>query len=245
MDFKVLMTIIIIAIILLVFILFPEARALFMGIGKFFFTDLATTPEGAAALFENKIDEAQDSYNKADDFYKNTAGKLSIAKREYESIKSRITKIESECEALVKGNRMDLAALKAEAREELMGDMKRCTERISALQQATEQAKEARDICEKNLRDLKKKSKDVVENMRVKQELKQVYDGMDELKNITATDRLLDSVMEKNKSLDTMVEGSKASHDAKLSTRLGKAETEAKKLQSNDYLESLKKKYNK
>ena len=68
---------------------------------------------------------------------------------------------------------------------------------------------------------------------------------MDELKNVTATDKLLESVRDKNKDLDAVVEGSKAVHDNKMSTRLQKADAEAKKMQSNDYLESLKKKYNK
>ena len=100
-------------------------------------------------------------------------------------------------------------------------------------------------MCEKNLRKLKRESKEVVENMKVKKQLKEVYDDMDELKNVTATDKLLESVRDKNKDLDAVVEGSKVVHDNKVSTKLQKADEEAKKLQSNDYLESLKKKYNK
>ena len=81
--------------------------------------------------------------------------------------------------------------------------------------------------------------------MKVKKQLQEVYDDMDELKNVTATDRLLDSVRDKNKDLDAMVEGSRVVHENKISTKLSKAEVEAKKTSSNEYLESLKKKYNK
>ena len=81
--------------------------------------------------------------------------------------------------------------------------------------------------------------------MKVKKQLKEVYDDMDELKNVTATDKLLESVRDKNKDLDAVVEGSKVVHNNKMSTKLQQAENEAKKLNSNDYLESLKKKYNK
>ena len=101
------------------------------------------------------------------------------------------------------------------------------------------------NIGEKNLRKLKRESKEVVENMKVKKQLQEVYDDMDELKNVTATDRLLDSVRDKNKDLDAMVEGSRVVHENKISTKLSKAEVEAKKTSSNEYLESLKKKYNK
>lgn len=46
-------------------------------------------------------------------------------------------------------------------------------------------------------------------------------------------------------NLDAIVEGSKVVHNNKMSTKLEKAEAEAKKNNSNDYLNSLKKKYNK
>ena len=245
MDYKMFITIVLLVILVLFFWAVPGARALLKAAAGLIVKDIATTPEGARALFEDKIDEAHDSYSKADDYYKMTSGKLSIAKNDYVRYKEKLATVEKQCEELVKAGRMESAALKSEQRGEILSDIKRCEELIKALTDVTAQAKEARDICEKNLLDLKRQSKEVVENMRVKQELKQVYDGMDELKSITATDKLLDSVMEKNKSLDIMVEGSKAAHNAKLSTRISKAEDEAKKLQSNDYLESLKRKYNK
>ena len=100
-------------------------------------------------------------------------------------------------------------------------------------------------MCEKNLRKLRRESKEVVENMKVKKQLKEVYDDMDELKNVTATDKLLDSVRDKNKDLDAVVEGAKVVNNNKMSTRLTKAEVEARKNNGNDYLEGLKKKYNK
>lgn len=83
-----------------------------------------------------------------------------------------------------------------------------------------------------------------LDNILIAQKVK-VYDDMDELKNVTATDKLLDSVRDKNKDLDAIVEGSKVVHNNKMSTKLAKAEVEAKKNSSNDYLDSLKKKYNK
>ena len=84
-----------------------------------------------------------------------------------------------------------------------------------------------------------------VENMKVKAQLKDIYDDTDDLKAATTTDKLLESVREKNRSLDEIVEGSKVVHNNKASTKIRRADEKAKKLQSNDYLESLKKKYNK
>lgn len=245
MDLGKLIVILVVAVIILIFILFPEARTLFSGITKLFIKDMATTPEGAEAIYGEKIDQAQDAYNKADNAYKVAAGKLSNAKKDMKNLKAKLEKVESECESLVKANKIELAQLKADEREEIMADINRYSELVKAYEDAANTAKEAQEMCEKNLRKLKRESKEVVENMKVKKQLQEVYDDMDELKNVTATDKLLDSVRDKNKDLDAIVEGSKVVHNNKMSTKLAKAEVEAKKNSSNDYLDSLKKKYNK
>lgn len=239
--------IIIVAIVLvvLIFALFPEARSLFKGFTRLFIKDMATTPEGAEAIYGEKIEQAQDAYNKADNAYKVAAGKLSNAQKDMKNLKARIEKVEAECESLVKANKIDLARLKAEEREEVAADIRRYSELIKAYEDAANTAKEAQEMCEKNLRKLKRESKEVVENMKVKKQLQEVYDDMDELKNVTATDKLLDSVRDKNRDLDAVVEGSKVVHNNKMSTKLAKAEAEAKKTSSNDYLDGLMKKYNK
>ena len=229
----------------LLIILFPEFRTLLKGFARIFIKDMATTPEGAEAIYGEKINEAQDAYTKADNAYRVAAGKLSTAKRDMENLVNKRTKVEAECETFVKNGRIDMAQLKSEEREEIISDTERLSQLIKAFEVAAAQAKEAQEMCEKRLRKLKRESKEVVENMKVKNQLKEVYDDMDELKNVTSTDKLLDSVREKNKDLDAVVEGSKVIHENRLSTRLQKAEIEAKKLQTNDYLETLRKKYNK
>lgn len=245
MELGKLIVILVIAVIILIFILFPEVRTLFSGITRLFIKDMATTPEGAEAIYGEKIDQAQDAYNKADNAYKVAAGKLSNAQKDMKNLKAKLEKVESECESLVKANKIELAQLKADEREEIMADIKRYSELVKAYEDAANTAKEAQEMCEKNLRKLKRESKEVVENMKVKKQLQEVYDDMDELKNVTATDKLLDSVRDKNKDLDAIVEGSKVVHNNKMSTKLAKAEVEAKKNSSNDYLDGLKKKYNK
>lgn len=245
MDLGKLIVILVVAVIILIFILFPEVRTLFSGITRLFIKDMATTPEGAEAIYGEKIDQAQDAYNKADNAYKVAAGKLSNAQKDMKNLKAKLEKVESECESLVKANKIELAQLKADEREEIMADIRRYSELVKAYEDAANTVKEAQEMCEKNLRKLKRESKEVVENMKVKKQLQEVYDDMDELKNVTATDKLLDSVRDKNKDLDAIVEGSKVVHNNKMSTKLAKAEVEAKKNSSNDYLDSLKKKYNK
>ena len=151
--------------IILIFIMFPEARTLFSGITRVFIKDMASTPEGAAAIYSEKIDQAQDRYNKADNAYRIAAGKLSNAQRDMKNLKVKLEKVESECESLVKANKMDLAQLKADEHEEIISDIERYKELIKAYEDAANTAKDAQEMCEKNLRKLKRESKEVVENM--------------------------------------------------------------------------------
>ena len=79
MELGKLIVMILVGLFILILILFPEARALFSGFARLFIKDMATTPEGAEAIYGEKIDQAQDAYNKADNAYKVAAGKLSHA----------------------------------------------------------------------------------------------------------------------------------------------------------------------
>lgn len=245
MSLTALIIVLVCVVLVAILILFPEVRALLKGFTRIFIKDIATTPEGAEAIYGEKIDEAQDAYNKADDALRIAAGKLSNAKKDMESLQKRLAKAESDCETFVRNGKMDSAQLKAEEREEIMSDIERVKSLIEAFTAAETQAREAQQMCEKNLRKLKRESKEIVENMKVKQQLQEVYNDMDELKSVTPTDKLIDSVREKNKDLNAIVEGSRVIHENRTSTKLQKAEAEAKKLQSNDYLDALKKKYNK
>lgn len=239
--------IVIIAIVLFValLILFPEFRKLCLGWTRVFIKDMATTPEGAEAIYAEKINEAQDKYNKADNALRVAAGKLNVEENKHKVLLTRLKDVEAKCESLVQANKMEMAQIKAEERAEILADIERSKKLIEAYTIAKKDAEEVHKACGIALRKLKRESKEVVENMRVKAQLNEVYDSMDDLKNTTASDKLLDSIKEKNDSLNASVAGARVIHENRTSTKVQRANEEAKKLQSDDYLSSLKKKYNK
>ena len=234
---------VIVAVLILIF--FPEARTLLKGFGKVFFKDMASTPEGAEAIYEETIAKAQEKYNIADNALRMAAGKHMNAKNDLAFLQSKLKKVEAACEDLVKKGDIENAKVKAEQREEILSSITRTKTLVEAYANAEKEAREVHAHWDKRLRDLRKESKETVENMRMKKELEDVYDNMDELKNVTATDKLLDHVREKNKDLNASVEGARVVHNNKLSTKVQKADAAAKSAQSNDYLESLMKKHNK
>ena len=70
MELYTLLIIIAVVLCILILILFPEARTLLSGFTRLFIKDMATTPEGAEAIYSEKIEQAQDAYNKADNALK-------------------------------------------------------------------------------------------------------------------------------------------------------------------------------
>lgn len=236
---------IVVIIFVLLLIIFPEFRKLCTGWTRLFIKDMATTPEGAEAIYAEKINEAQEAYAKADNALRIATGKYSNAKNELESLNQQLKQVEKACEALVQKGDIKNAEIKVEQREDILASITRTEELLKAFAIAKSEAEQVHAHCQKQLVKLKRESKEVVENMKVKKQLQEVYDDMDELKSVTATDKLLEQVKEKNKDLNASVEGARAIHNNKLSTKIQNADNAAKKAQSNDYLESLRKKYNK
>ena len=245
MDLGTLLVIIGVVLFVALLILFPEFRKLCLGWTRIFIEDMATTPKGAEAIYAEKINEAQDKYNKADNALRIAAGKLDVEVNRNKSLQKQLKDVEAKCEALVQGGKMEMAQIKADERAEIVADIERSNKLIEAYTIAKKDAEEVHKACGIALRKLKREAKEVVENMKVKEQLNEVYDSMDDLKNVTATDKLLDSIKEKNNDLNASVAGARVIHENRTSTKVQRANEEAKKLQSDDYLSSLKKKYNK
>lgn len=236
---------IVLGLIILILIMFPESRKLLTGFTRLFIKDMATTPDGAKAIYEQKIDEAQNKYNIADDALRKAAGRLKMEENKLENLQDRLKKVEKTCESLVSKGDMESAAIKADERAEIVSDIERSKKLITAYSAAKEDAMEVHKVCEANLKKLRRDSKEVVENMRVKEQLNDVYDSMNDLKNTTATDKLLASIKEKNEDLNASVAGARVVHENKTSTKVQRVNEKAKKIENDEYLESLKKKYNK
>lgn len=245
MELSKLIIIIAIILIVLLLILFPGARKLCTGFIRLFIKDMATTPEGAAAIYEEKINEATEKYNKADNALRCAAGRLSVEEGKLKKLEKSLRDVEGQCEAFVKSGNMDLAQVKSEERSDILSDIERTKKLIRAYAAAQKDAEEVHKACELNLRKLKRESKDIVENMRVKEQLNEVYDSVDELKAVSPTDKLLNSIKERNEDLNASVEGARVIHNNRTSTKIQRANEKAKQLATDDYLSSLKKKYNK
>lgn len=245
MKLSTLLVIIVVAVVALILVMFPESRVLLKGFVRLFIKDRATTVEGAQAVFDQQIDELQEVRDKADEALRVASGKRSMEERKNKALKSRLKELEDACDALVKVGNIEAASTKSEERTDTLTEIKNSDLRLKAYIEGENAARESFNMAERNLKASKRKAKEAIENMKTKQVMKEVYDQIDENRANSGTDKLVDAIMEKNQSLDEVVEGSRVVHNSKLSTRSAKADEAAHKAQGDAYLESLKKKYNK
>lgn len=228
-----------------IFIIFPKARVLLKGFINVFIEDRAKTPEGAKAVYEEAINEAQNDYAKANNILQKLTGKLDSVEKEFKDTKKKIEDLTKKCEAFAKQKQWEEVQLYAEQKELLEADAESLIETINELRSNVEEATEINKAKENKLITLKREKEKIVNELIRNKQLKEVYDDMDELKSKNATSKLVQSVREGAKDARETAIGARAVHNNKTSTKIAKADAKASKLASNDYVESLKQKYGK
>ena len=239
---------VIVALAVLALLIFPDFRKKLMvligGLLNVFVEDQAKTPEGAAAVFNQAIAEVQEKYNQASSTLNKLAGELSHAKANAERLENKIKQTEASCESLVKAGRMQEAQIYAEKRSELKAELDDEKNRIAKLTPMVAEATQIHATYGKNLKELERKKKETVNKIKMNSQMKDLYGDLDELRKDTATDKMLSSVLDGSSELEKEADGARIVHENRASTKIARAEQEAAKVKSDEYLESLKKKYN-
>lgn len=237
----------IVALVVIALILFPEFRkklyVLFSGFLNVFVQDIAKTPEGANAVYNEAIEEERELYRKACDILNKVSGELDAAKTNLAHLESQLKQVEDSCEKLIKMGRDSDAMIYAEKREDILNDIANVKSIIAEYEPMVVEAKATAEQREKNLRKLKKDQKEKVSRMKLDIQTKQVHEDMDELRNDRATHKLLDAVNEGSSDLRKEAIGARIVHQNKNSTKMAQIEKSVERAKTNDYIDELKKKY--
>ena len=233
-----------VGVIALVMVLFPEARALGRGFVKLFIKDMASTPEGAEAIYTEKISELQKTYNEASDSYRMVAGEYEHSKKDLQELQNRLTLVERQCEALMRNGNEEHAIVKAQERQEIIEDISRVSSMMDKYEAAMKEAKVISETCERQLIDMKKEMKDTIQEMKDNKRISEVYQKMDKLRADSGTDRMISAIHEKNEELSKMASGSKAVYQNSTAAKVQAVEKDVRRMESDAYLASLRAKYN-
>lgn len=243
MELTKLILIVVLVLAVLALVLSGKFRTLCKAFFNLFVEDLAATPEGAEALFNQKEEEVKDKYRKADDVFKKVVGQKKRCEDELAALTKQLTKLEADCEALAKMGDENGLTIKINERADVLEDIELHKESLGTLSAAYTDASEMRAACEENLNQIQKKRKQVVAQMKRNRDMKAIYDDLEGIGANDHTSKLLDRVIEKGTDLDDMVAGSKASYESKTSTQSKKVDQRLKSSSNDEYKKMLMNKY--
>ena len=231
----------------LALIVFPGVRqklkVLVGGFLNIFVEDVAKTPEGAKAVFQQAIEEVQNRYNKAGDTLNRFRGEQASVQRELNKLHAELQDVEKKCESLVRSGNMADAAIYSNRREEILFEISQKEGYLRELDPMVREAQTVYEAYDKKLRELKKQSRMTVEEMKLRGNMKDLLGDLDELRCDSATDKLLGVVWDGAEDLRKEVDGAILVHASRTSTKMSVAEKHAAQAQSDAYLQSLAAKY--
>lgn len=227
-----------------VLLLFPEFRkklgVLLGGFLNLFVEDTAKTPEGAAAIYSKAIEEAEDKYNKASDALKRMTGRLETAIKARDKANREVQEYESKARTAMSRGDESTARVYAEKRQDSILVAKQYADTVNQLTPAVVQARDIFTQREKELKDIRAKKNLVVEQLKTNRDVEAAYDDLDELRRDSASKRLLGAIDEEVKAGSERAAGSRIVHEAKLNTRIARADEKSDDYAVNDFLDSLR-----
>jgi phage shock protein A len=234
-----------IIVIAVLFLFYPQLRSLFSGFIRLFIRNVAETPEGARAVYEEAINEAQNDYNKAHDYYQKVAGEHKIAKDNLSSLQKKSVELDSKCRILVQNGNDEEATLVASQLQSVKDRIETQTNLVAQYGGMEADAKDMATKFEINLRKLKDEMETVVDNLEQNIQVKKMYDMCDELKRNNPNKQLIGMVKDGAVKREKMAVGAKVVHENSVETKLEKADTAVGNIAAKNYIESLKSQYGK
>lgn len=221
-------------------LLFTKPGVLIKGFFGLFVKNIAQTPEGAEAIYQEAIEESQEKYNKAADALQRVSGALAGQKDTRERLLKERNNLDAQCKKLVRLGNDEQALIIAQSIQDLDAEIENCDNNIANLTNSVNDAKKLVAICEEELIKLKRESKLVVDNLRLNNEMAQAYNSLDELRRDGNVQKLLGHVRDGAQDAKNKAVGAKTVHENKISVQIAEAGKTARKSSASDYLSKIK-----
>lgn len=232
-------------IVIAVFILIisGKARTLLKAFFNLFVEDMASTPEGADALYRQKEEATEEKFHNADEVFKGIAGKKSRCANELKELKAAQARVEQQCESLAKKHDEESLDIKIKELEDIIDDIALHEKALKQLEAAHKAALDARNACEEALAEVRKERKKVVNQMKQDRDMKSIYSDLEGIGANTDIDKLLSRVREKSNDMNDMANGAREAYEQRTSTKVKQVEQRIRTSQGEDYKKKLMEKY--
>lgn len=245
MDLTTVIFVTVILVIIFALAISGKLRALCKAFFNLFVEDMAATPEGAEALFNQKEEEVNDKFRKADEVYKKVAGRRKRCKDELVALETKLSQVEANCVTLAKAQDKEGLAIKVNERADIIEEIKMHEEELLTLETALKDAGDARAACEENLNQIRKQRKQVVTQMKRNRDMKDIYADLEGIGAGDHTSRLLDKVIERGEDMADHVAGAKEAYETKSSTKAKQVDKKLAASANDAYMQELLNKYKK
>lgn len=234
-----------VAVILVIMMFTEKGRFMLKSFYNSLFIDVAKTPKGAEAIYNEAIDEAQTQYTKASDNLSKIAGLLETAKTNKAKAEKNIVNTKNKMEQFAKNGQFDKVDLYVEDLSATEEELELYNQQVEKYCQMFEEAQILTKSFEEKLVKLKRDKQITVRQLEMNIQTKQMYDNLDELKAAKVSDKMLSAVKDGLTETTEQATGAKVVHNSKHSTKIAKADAELKSGKYNAYAEELRKKYSK
>lgn len=226
-------------------VLFPSFRqklmSLVSGFLHIFVQDMAKTPDGARAIYAQKIDEMQEKYSQANTTLLSLAGREKRAKDNYREHQKKAEEYDAKARAAMQNGDRESATIYARSLQDEKDEMNNYKEQAEKLKPLVDDAKMIVDKLESDLVKLKRESKNAVAEMVINNEISDAYSKMEDLKAATGTDKMLNATREGLQDSRERAAGAKVVYDSSRRGRQDKANAKTADYAVEAYLDSISK----
>lgn len=204
-----------------------------------FVKDIAKTPEGALAIFNEMIDKAQEEYSITYEAQMSITAQLTSELENKSRLEKEIKQMERQCELLVQDGKVENARYLSERRIDLIDQLNLSNETIEKLREIEHNAREVARVFENNLIKLKHEKQITLQELKLNTNLAKAYSSMDKLSKDPEAQKLLEAVGENAKYKAAMAQGAKAIYDMKATSLIQSQDDSNRKAMSDNFIDAI------
>lgn len=203
--------------------------------------DTAKTPDGARAIYAQKIDEMTEKYTDACNTLRDLAGKLKTIQDNYAVCQKQAKSYDERAKAAMSRGDEESARTYARLLQEELDKAENLSDQFQKMKPAAEEVKAIKEKLENQLAALKRESKDVVAELKANEQVADVYSNLDRLRASTGTDKMLNATRDGLQESREKAAGAKVLYQTSREGKLDKADANTADYKVSSYLDSLKK----
>lgn len=230
---------------LLIMLITKKGRVMLKGFFGLFITDLASTPAGAKAVFEENIANAREAANQMGELYKQNVANLNAAKKNLENATK--TKTEVENMIISKSNNGSLTEdqenMLARKLQNAMDDIEGANIQIKKYEPLVKSSKEDYERAQSTYESLISESDRVVAQMEADKAAEDYYSKRAKI-NSDASSELLDRVRKNASKTNDKATGAREIYNNSDSVQYDKIKKETRNSEARKRIEELKNRKN-